>query len=162
MVGTKRDTVGCPSPALRWLRTYVLITVPSDSRSLVELATHADKLRADAETLGGPWEHLWTKLYSDAFRKQTLADAGLIDWGQPYRKAIVHEAIATRLGESALSLAVSGLSSPLTGKPITVVPVRMAKGELSPDLFGTAVGDTIDVAGVTLIYDRLGLRRHSG
>jgi hypothetical protein len=127
----------------------------------VELSTHADKLRADANALGGPWEKLWIAMYSKASRDKALADAGLIDWREPYRKAIVHEAIATRLGESAISIAVDGLRSPFTGVSLTAIPVRRAwlpKGELPDGLRGKASATTIDINGVTLTYDRLGLR----
>ena len=41
-----------------WVRQNGQISVPTDSRRLVELATHADKLTSDAEKLGGPWVRL--------------------------------------------------------------------------------------------------------
>lgn len=146
-----------------WIRAHGSISVPVDSRRLVELATHADKLRADAEALGGAWERLWTKIYAKASKDKALADAGLINWNEPYRRAIVHDAIATRLGEGAVAVEVDGgLTSPFTGRSLKVVPVLrrwLPPGEFPTDFRGTAVGSKIYMLGVTFVYDRLGLRR---
>jgi CRISPR-associated endonuclease/helicase Cas3 len=144
-----------------WLRSSEIISVPSDSRRLVELATHADKLRQDAEALGGAWAKLWTARYSKMARDEALAEAGLVDWQEPYRRALVSEAIATRLGEGMVSLAVDDLKSPFTGDAISAIPVPRAwlpKGELPDDLRAKAIGSIVDANGTMLIYDRLGLR----
>jgi CRISPR-associated endonuclease/helicase Cas3 len=146
---------------IKWLRSSETISVPSDSRRLVELATHADKLRQDAEALGGAWAKLWTAQYSKVGQDEALAEAGLIDWKEPYRRALVSEAIATRLGEGMISLAVDNLKSPFTGDAISAIPVRRAwlpKGELPDDLRAKAIGKSIDAGGTILTYDRFGVR----
>jgi len=144
-----------------WIREHEEIVVPRDSRELVELATHADRLRNDAMELGGRWERLWSALYSKGALNAATADAGVVDWQRPYRDALVLEAIATRLGEGTLSIAVDSLRSPFTGYPITAIPVPrrwLPDGDLPEVLRGAAVGDQIEIDGTALIYDRFGLR----
>ncbi len=153
---------------LAWLRTHGRITVPDDSRVLVEMATHPEHLATLAEQLGGSWEALWQRLYGRDIAQRQAAEAGLIDWDRPYEDALVDEHLPTRLGEGKVTVVLatnSTLASPLDGKPIDAiaVPGRWLRGvppDTCADVLSSSNGvSRLRVGGVTLIYSELGLQR---
>ena len=105
-----------------WIARKGSITVPDDSRELVERSTHADYLRSEAERLSGAWMRLWERLYSDESRQQQLAAVGLVDWDQDYADAVVNERIVTRLGDGTIDIDVN-LASPFDRAAISRMPV---------------------------------------
>jgi CRISPR-associated endonuclease/helicase Cas3 len=147
---------------LQWIESRGEIVVPRDSRHLVEQATHADHLEDLAIQRGGRWETLWRWLYQGDAIKEQLGAAGLVDWTRPYREAQVNEWIATRLVDATVTVATPGLRSPFLHESIEAMPVpaRWLAGAGAPDqLSATVEGSCITLGGVTMIYDRLGLRR---
>ena len=143
-----------------WIVRNESITVPHDSRALVERATHADHLRGEAERLGGAWIRLWERLYSDESRQRQLADAGLVDWHRDYAEAVVNERIATRLGEGTIDIEVH-LVSPFDRTPISRIPVpRRWLKDIPTTADVTSEGNEIVIGNDRFFYDAAGLSRH--
>ena len=144
---------------LRWIKERGAITVPDDSRELVERASHADYLRDQAERHGGSWLALWRRLYSGDLLKQQLGEAGLVDWAKTYEQSLVNERVATRLGEGSVVLPVS-LISPFDGSTITRMPVPGWWLEsVDPGAEASCEGNTIQVADLRMNYDETGLHK---
>ena len=78
-----------------------------------------------AGSLDGYWVDLWRNLYDAAAIKSQLAEASVIDWGQPYRKALVDQWLPTRLGEGSVTVAVKNIASPFTGQRIEALPILL-------------------------------------
>ena len=145
--------------AIDWIARNGSITVPDDSRELVERSTHADYLRAEAERLGGPWMRLWERLYSDESRQKQLAAAGLVDWHRDYADAVVNERVVTRLGDGTIDIEVN-LSSPFDGAAIRrmSVPIRWLKG-IPTGAQVVSEGNKILIGSEQLFYNQAGLSR---
>jgi CRISPR-associated endonuclease/helicase Cas3 len=150
-----------------WLRAHGRITVPDDSRALVETATHPEHLAILAKQLGGGWEALWQRLYGRDIAQRQAAEAGLIDWDRPYEDALVDEHLPTRLGEGKVTVALaanSQLLPPLDGKPIDAiaVPGRWLCGvppDTCADLLSSSNGVyRLRVGDVPIIYSERGLQ----
>jgi CRISPR-associated endonuclease/helicase Cas3 len=147
---------------LDWLKSGRSISVPGDCRSLVERATHADYLRQMAAILGGSWTDLWRDLFDGAAMKAQLAEASLIDWGRPYREALVNEWLPTRLGDGTVTVAVKNLVSPFTGQKIEALPIpgRWLRGVvLGEDPINSARGK-FHIGNQDFTYDRLGISKN--
>jgi CRISPR-associated endonuclease/helicase Cas3 len=146
---------------LDWLHSGRGISIPGDCRTLVERATHADYLREMADALGGSWTDLWRELFDEAAIKAQLAEASLIDWREPYRKALVNEWLPTRLGEGTITVAVQNLVSPFTGQEINALPIpgRWLRGTVLSDEPINAVDGRLRIGSRDYSYDRLGIRR---
>jgi CRISPR-associated endonuclease/helicase Cas3 len=146
---------------LDWLGSGRSISIPDDCRSLVERATHADYLREVGASLGGGWTDLWRELFDQAAVKTQLAEASLINWGRPYREALVNEWLPTRLGEGTVTVAVKNLVSPFTGQKIDALPIpgRWLRGTVPPDEPVIAVEGRLRIGPQAFIYDRLGVQR---
>ena len=145
--------------AIDWIARNGSITVPDDSRELVERSTHADYLRAEAERLGGQWMRLWERLYSDESRQKQLAAAGLVDWHRDYADAVVNERVVTRLGDGTIDIEVN-LSSPFDGAAISrmPVPIRWLKG-IPTGAQVVSEGNEIVIGSEQLFYNQAGLSR---
>ena len=145
--------------AIDWIARYGSITVPDDSRELVERSTHADYLRGEAERLGGQWMRLWERLYSDESRQKQLAAAGLVDWHRDYADAVVNERVVTRLGDGTIDIEVN-LSSPFDGAAISrmPVPIRWLKG-IPTGAQVVSEGNEILIGSEQLFYNQAGLSR---
>jgi CRISPR-associated endonuclease/helicase Cas3 len=156
---------------LDWLLSHGSISVPGDCRVLVEQATHADYLRELAGSLDGYWVDLWRSLYDAAAIKAQLAEASVIDWGQPYRKALVDQWLPTRLGEGSVTVAVKNVVSPFTGQRIEALPILLRwlpKGQLLDAVLPRKNGPPVEAAnqrfrlgGVEFAYSRFGIQKLS-
>src|SRR5215203_1752445 len=145
---------------IEWLRLRQRVSVPDDVREMVELATHADHLRARAQAYGRSWLALWQRLYvrADSDRQQALAV--LVDRSQGYDRALVDGRSPTRLGDGTVDVTVEGeLLSPFTSVPIRLLPVRARwLAEVTPGVPATLQGEDaqgrslLDVGGVELVY----------
>lgn len=147
---------------ISWILRKREIGVPRDSRQLVELATHADQLKSLATSLGGAWPSLWRRLFDKNVQLSQLGENSIIDWSRPYRENLVGEFLPTRLGEGSVTIAVEGLNSPFTGDDIDVlaVPARwLAEGNVEFNSPATANGASLQIGGLALSYDHLGLQR---
>jgi CRISPR-associated endonuclease/helicase Cas3 len=146
---------------LDWLQAHKRITIPNDCRTLVERATHADYLRELAQSLGDHWTDLWRELFDRAAINTQMAQASLIDWGRPYREALVDKWIPTRLGDGTITIAVRNLVSPFTGKSIEAlpIPVRWLQNVVPPDEPVNALDGRLSVGTQNYSYTRLGLLR---
>ena len=143
-----------------WIADNGTITVPDDSRELVERSTHAEHLRGEAERLGGAWMRLWERLYSNVSRQQQLAEAGLVDWDRGYACAEVNERIVTRLGDGTVDISAD-LASPFDGTEIKRIPVPARWLRDTPaDAEVVSEDNKILIGDVRLIYDGTGLSRH--
>jgi CRISPR-associated endonuclease/helicase Cas3 len=144
---------------LDWIASKNCISVPNDCRELVERATHADYLRERAADLGGHWVDLWRELFDDGMMKAQLAQSSLIDWRRPYREALVHEWLPTRLGDGTVTVAVRNLASPFTGDQIDAlaVPGRWFRGNFPPEEPIEVHRGHLSIGGQDCTYDRLGL-----
>ena len=156
---------------LDWLLSHGSISVPGDCRVLVERATHADYLRELAGSLDGYWVDLWRNLYDAAAIKSQLAEASVIDWGQPYRKALVDQWLPTRLGEGSVTVAVKNIASPFTGQRIEALPILLRwlpKDQPLDAVLPRKNGPPIEAAnqrfrlgGAEFGYSRFGIQRLS-
>jgi CRISPR-associated endonuclease/helicase Cas3 len=146
---------------LEWIAERKSVSVPEHCRELVERATHADYLRERASALGGFWTDLWRELFDDGAMKAQLAQASLIDWGRPYREALVNEWLPTRLGEGVVTVAVRGLRSQFTGVELDALPVpgRWIRGGLPADKPVEVHDGRMKIGGADCTYNRLGLLR---
>lgn len=153
---------------MAWLRAQGRITVPGDSRALVESATHPMHLADLAQRFGRDWQTLWQCLYGRDLAQRQAAEAGLIDWERPYEDALVDERLPTRLGEGKVTVALaagSALLSPFDGQPIdaVAVPGRWLRGvpvDTAADILSFRDGMYgLQVGGVPLIYCERGLQR---
>jgi CRISPR-associated endonuclease/helicase Cas3 len=147
---------------LDWLGSGRSISIPDDCRALVERATHADYLRQIAESLGATWKRLWRNTFDKAAVDRLLAEASLIDWREPYRKALVTEWLPTRLGDGTVAVSVTGLVSPFTGNAVKAlpIPVRWLPPGITPlDDAVNVVNGRFQIGGRSFPYDRFGVGR---
>ncbi len=146
---------------LDWLQAHKRITVPDDSRTLVERATHADFLREMALSLGDNWSELWRELFDKAAINAQLAQASLIDWRRPYRDALVNEWLPTRLGDGTVTVAVKNLLSPFTQERLAALPIpgRWLRGITPPEEAVETLGSQLQIGSRVFSYGRLGLTR---
>jgi CRISPR-associated endonuclease/helicase Cas3 len=147
---------------LDWIAETGEISVPRDSRKLVEQATHADHLKTVAEARGGVWRVLWRRLFEADAQRSQLGEASTIDWRRPYRENPVGEFLPTRLAAGTVTVAMQGLVSPFTGEPLDAiaVPARwLAASKVAPDTRGVAQATVVGVGALAMTYDRLGLQR---
>jgi hypothetical protein len=91
---------------IEWLRIQGTISVPTNVREIVELATHADHLKNRAEAYGGRWVALWQYVFGNATADAQQALAGLIDRQLSYEQALVNERVPTRLGDGSVDVEV--------------------------------------------------------
>jgi CRISPR-associated endonuclease/helicase Cas3 len=155
-----RETVG-------WLRVHKQISVPSNVREMVELATHADQLEARASFYGERWVALWQRLYGNSIADSQQALAGLVDRTRDYGQAFVNERVPTRLGDGSVDVEVDGrLISPFTGASIDALSIRAnwlrnaQPGSKANVVAVEAGGRTrLDIDGVHFTYDAEGLHR---
>jgi CRISPR-associated endonuclease/helicase Cas3 len=110
---------------LDWVRKQGVVSVPQDSRQLVEQATHADLLRETAAARGGRWLALWSKLHGRDTAHRQQARSISADWNLPYADSLVDPDAATRLGDGSIDLEVTGdLRSPSTDRRSRCCPCR--------------------------------------
>jgi CRISPR-associated endonuclease/helicase Cas3 len=145
---------------LDWITERGEISVPRDSRTLVEQATHADHLKTVADGRGGAWRALWRCLFQANAKHSQLGEASTIDWRRPYRDNLVGEFLPTRLAEGTVTVAMQGLVSPFTGEPLDAiaVPARWLAG-IAKDTTGMAQAEMVQVGAMAMTYDPLGLQR---
>jgi hypothetical protein len=137
------------------------ISIPDDCRELAERATHADHLRELSQTLGGSWPRLWRNTFDKAAVDRQLAEASLIDWERPYREALVNEWLPTRLGEGSVTVAVTDLISPFTGRAIEALPIAvrwLSPGFVPRDKRVAVADGQFQIGGKNFVYDRFGVR----
>jgi CRISPR-associated endonuclease/helicase Cas3 len=152
---------------VEWLRGHSQVSVPSDVREMVELATHTDHLETRARVYGERWVALWNRVYGSAMAESQQALAGLVDRTRGYEQAFVTERVPTRLGDGSVDVEVNGtLVSPFTGTAIDALSIRAnwlrnAQPGSRAEVVTIDVGGrtTLDVGGVRLKYDIEGLHR---
>jgi CRISPR-associated endonuclease/helicase Cas3 len=151
---------------VEWLRAHNRISVPSDVREMVELATHADHLEDRAKFYGGCWVALWHRLYGTAIADSQRAISGLVDRTRDYGQAFVNERVPTRLGDGSVGVEVEGkLLSPFTGAIIDALSIRanwlrnVQPGSKAKVVAVIAGLTTLDVGGVLFKYSIEGLHR---
>jgi CRISPR-associated endonuclease/helicase Cas3 len=146
---------------VEWVAARGLIRVPEDVRELVETATHPAHLAARAQDFGPEWAAIEASMGAAAMQARQEAVAGLIDRGAHYRNNPVGDRVPTRLGDGSVEVPVRGLVSPLTGRPLTSVPIRAKWISNVPQGTEGVVRrpGVIDVGGVLFSYDERGLGR---
>jgi len=151
---------------VEWLRGHDQVSVPSDVRDMVELATHADHLEDRAKVYGQRWTALWQRLYGGAIADSQQALAGLVDRKRDYKLALVNERVPTRLGDASVDVEVEGnLLSPFTGAIIDALSIRVnwlrnvQPGSKAKVVAVTEGVTTLDVGGVLFKYGVEGLHR---
>ena len=144
---------------IAWISENGSITVPDDSRELVERSTHAAHLRSEAARLGSAWVRLWERLYSEEAGQEQLADAGLVDWSRDYACTVVNESVVTRLGDGTVDIAAD-LTSPFDGTVIKCIPtpVRWLR-DVPADAQVSSENNRLTIGGSRFFYNELGLSR---
>lgn len=147
---------------VHWLRTHGRINLPQDARTLVETATHTDRLREIAQSRGGAWEVAWQADYGAGAAERQLAEFSQIDVTSIFGFDHVTEpGIVTRLGDGTVNVAVEGeLASPFTGKKLEAIPVpyRWLR-DVQAGTPAIAAGDRLRVGHVELRYTVEGVSR---
>jgi hypothetical protein len=146
---------------LDWLASHKSIAVPTDSRQLVELATHPEHLSRIAERWGRPWQSLAAKTLGVSLAQVQRAQGALIDAALGYEEALVSEREPTRLGEGQVMVRLTeAVPSPFTGDLIEELPVPWRWIRNVPvGTEGAVTGSDVHVGDVALTYTKLGLRR---
>ena len=145
------------------------ITFPDDARRLVERSSHPEALAAVAAR-GPAWAQAWqAQRHGGEIAKQG-GGLALYDPRRGWSEQKVRP-VPLRLGELPLEIAVDGLVSPLTGRPLP--EVRLTEGGRAPllpvparwlpgvadELRAKVKGQLIEIAGRRLIYGDDGLQR---
>ena len=142
-----------------------VLSIPRDNRALVEDATHPERLRALAETLGGAFPAHWTAVIGLKGAHAMAARGACLNWCEPVAPfPDLAGAIATRLGLKDRTVELPDNPSGPFGGAISMlsVPGRWLGGvaqEEEPVVALPAAG-TLSVAlgERRFVYDRLGLR----
>jgi hypothetical protein len=117
---------------------------------------------------GGKWQALWRRLFGRARIEAQLAEAGLVDWSRPYRNALIDDRYVTRLGEGTITIATPGLVSPFTGGPLAALSIPISwlaranvdfRDWVEGEQEAVVTGRQVQIAALTLTYDRLGVHR---
>lgn len=144
------------------------LTLSADNRALVEAATHDERLRTLAESLGKEWETVLNKCIGDESCQRKLAVQHSVKWTKELAATPegLDEALGTRLGVSDALAVFPGAVIGSFGAPISTIKIpgwmlppnwdkkaRMeALEQPEPDLLA------FRFAGVGFVYDRHGLR----
>lgn len=145
-----------------------VVSIPTDNRSLVEAATHPEKLTAIQEQQGEAWKILGQKIEGDTGARQTIARLQALDVNQLFGDfEFPHDVqIATRLGAQDRILHFDlKLPGPF-GVPLKELPIRyhLLPKNLSPDTEPSDITQietclTFRLGDMQYRYTRLGLER---
>lgn len=156
------------------LRDRRSISLPSDSRRLVEAATHPEALARVVEERGGGWVEHAQAMKGMRQAEKGLADLNVADWSIRFgdRESLfpdhTGERVQTRLGEGDRRAVLSEpVSSPFGQQvdeltvPSWMAPEAEEGGEA--EVLRSGDGETVFRFGSKQYrYDRLGLRRFKG
>lgn len=145
-----------------------VVSIPADSRYLVEAATHPEKLSAIQEQQGEAWKLLGQKIEGDTGARQTIARLQALDVDQLFGDFEFPNdvQIATRLGAQDRILHFDlKLPGPFD-EPLKELPIRhhLVPKDLSPDtepsnISQTATTTSFSLGNAKFRYTRLGLSK---
>src|SRR4051794_31055230 len=145
------------------------LTLPDDARRLVERSSHPEVLAA-VIARGPAWAQAWQAQRHGGEVAKQGGGLALYDPHRAWSEQKVRP-VPLRLGELPLEIAVEGLVSPLTGRPLP--EVRLTEGGRAPllpvparwlpgvadETRAKVKGQLIEIAGRRLIYGTDGLQR---
>lgn len=143
------------------------IVIPEDNRTLVESATHPERL-LEMEALGEAWQSLGNKIEGREGAERSIAHLHGLEIDKPFDEQQGFPTdldIATRLGVRDRLLTFDPALIGPFGQPLKHLPVRhfLAQG-IDPDAQPTAVsliegGILFELDGVRFRYSRVGLEK---
>lgn len=171
-IGTVYEDLRVLAATWSELRDRRTIRLPSESRSLVEAATHPEALEDGVPDGDGAWTDHARAMEGVRRAEAGLADLNLTDWSARFGDAESlfparpGERVRTRLGEGDRRAVLSEEITGPFGLPVReiTVPAWMAPDAVEEEGADVVRSDSGDVefrfGSETYRYDRLGLRRH--